>query len=468
MKHIIKSSIIGVISIIGSISVVCHSETLEQIYRLALENDHTLKAAKARFAADKEAKNLALAGLLPSLNGSYQWSDSSTETSGTNFDVDSQTFNIFDGIEQNDETRGFSIGLEQPIIDFAAWSDFKAGSYSGKIASLEYARAQQSLIIRSATAYLNVLEAYDSLQTALAEEKAFKQQLEQSKKRFEVGLTAITEVHESQAAYDSSVAGRLSAEGLYTIAFENLEVLTGKQISVLAPLDDNFPVVLPDPLDRQQWVDYSMENNLPLKIFLLLKKNARATANARRADHYPTVTGNIRYSDTTSDSENQDAQGSLVRGSLESTNTSFGITVNIPIYNGGAVSSSRRRANRLFIEASENYSQAQRDLVQEARSVHLNVVTGVATVKARKQATVSNKSALDATQSGYEVGTRDLVDVLNAQRNLFAAQRDYQEALYDYILFTLAQKEVAGTLNDKHIAELNQWLDTDKTIHYSF
>ncbi len=463
MKQFIKTSVVGVIAALGGFYLNCHAETLEEIYQLALENDHTYKAAKARLAADKEAKNLARAGLLPRINGSFSLTESETERSGQQ--VGFQVIPSSSGDTDNTDasTTNYAITLEQPIIDFSAWNDFKAGAFSAKTAALEFAIAEQSLIIRAATAYFDVLEAYDRLQTALAEEKAFKQQLEQSQKRFEVGLTAITEVHESQAAYDSAVAGRLSAEGLYSIAFENLEVITGKQIESLSPLKENFPVVLPDPLDRKEWVKFSLSNNLNLKISSLNAKSAKATAKARKADLYPVVTGNLSYSNSNDDG---DFNGDPFENDTEVT--SFGVTVTVPLYNGGSRWASRRQANQASIQAEEIYLQTQRDTVQNARSVHLNVVTGVATVKARKQATTSNQSALDATQSGYEVGTRDLVDVLNAQRNLFAAQRDYQEALYDYILFTLNQKEVAGTLESKHISELNQWLDSAKSIKYSF
>ena len=466
MKSLFTGFFAGAVFVASGFTYYCQAETLDEIYQLALANDHNYRAAEAKFAADKEAKNLARAGLLPRINGSYSWTDTEDETSGTQANFDPGQLRFVSNplqIETHNVRSGYAVSLDQPLFNFAAWNDYKAGSHSAKIAALELSIARQSLIIRTATAYFNTLEAYDSLQTAIAEEKAFSQQLEQSRKRFEVGLTAITEVHESQAAYDSSVAGRLSAEGLFGIAFENLEVITGKPIHSLSPLKSDFPVLLPEPLDRKEWVAFSVENNLSLQISSQTVKQARSTLKARRADHYPTIDGQISYSSFNTDGETGGSESDVDRDT-----TSFGITLSVPIYNGGSVSAARRQASQQHIQAKENYLQAQRNTIQDARSNHLSVVTGVATVKARKQAITSSQSALDATQSGYEVGTRDLVDVLNAQRNLFAAQRDYQDALYDYIIATLNQKEVAGTLTAKHINELNDWLDKGRTVTYSF
>ena len=459
MKHLLARATVGALLFSG-ISLHCYSETLEEIYKLALENDHTYKAAEANLKAGKENKNLGRAALLPQINGNYNWNDNHEWKDGNELNQDRTALVEVDTPAFGTKNSGYSVTLSQPLFNLAAWHGYKQLNYVVAISKVEFEAAKQSLILRTATAYFDALQADESLATAVAEEKAFAQQLEQSRKRFEVGLTAITEVHEAQAAYDSAVANRLIAEGQLGIAFEALEVITGSPIAKLSPLKTQFPVSQPEPQDRKEWVNFALENNLTLQSTSLNAKSARANVNVKKSDHLPTVTGSLSYSNNNyTDDVNQD---------IDTQSRSVSVTVNVPIFAGGSTSASRRQAHQEYLAAKENLYQAQRDTVQSARSSHLSVVTGVASVKARKQAITSNQSALDATQSGYEVGTRDLVDVLNAQRNLYRAQRDYQEALYTYILNTLSLKEVAGLLSDNDISELNKWLDETKSVSYSF
>lgn len=458
MKRIIR----GVAMTLATSGLFVHAqaETLEEVYLLAVENDHAYKIAQARFAEGEQTKEIARSALLPSINGGLSWNDRVINRSGVGFNPNEGSFGAFEQ-EFDTTTTGWEVGLRQTLFDLSIWNTFKSGASQAKLAAAEFRSAEQDIIIRAASAYLDVLRAKDAYETSKAEERAFEQQLEQSRKRFEVGLTAITEVHEAQAAYDSSVANRLITDGQLTIAFEALEVITGKQISQVVPLKEDFPVVPPTPAERKAWVDFAMENNLDLLIQSLASESADYNAKAQKAGHYPTITGDLSYGDSTETDNNLDTD-------LDSDTASITLTLNVPIYNGGGISARRKQAAQQAIQARENFYLTQRNTVQSARSAHLSVVTSVATVKARQQAITSNQSALDATQSGYEVGTRDLVDVLNAQRNLYEAERVYQDALYSYILFTLSLKEVAGLLEAKDILELDQWLDSQATVDYTY
>lgn len=431
-----------------AVSSFSYAETLNEIYQQALQNDHQFKAANAAYLAGKEAKKIGLAGLLPQVNGEYGITDGEFDEEGVRFGQPvNQTI--------QSERDGYSITLTQPLFDMSRWHAYKRGKLDSKVAKAEFEASRQLLIRRVAEAYLNSLRAVDNYQTALAEENANSHQLEQTRKRFEVGLTAITDVHEAQAAYDNSLARRLLQEGNVVISFEALEVITGQSYQYLAPLKEDFPITPPAPLDRQEWVQFSMENNFTLAAASLRAESLRQAAKVARSAHLPTVDGRATFSDSTSS------------GAFSDTDTDgheVAITVSVPIFSSGSVSASRRQAAQRYYESRENFFQAKRDTVQNARSSHLTVVTDVATVRARRQAITSSQSALEATQAGYEVGTRDLVDVLIAQRTLYTAQRDYSDALYTYIQDTLRLKEVAGILTEKDIVELDNWLDTNKRV----
>jgi outer membrane protein len=301
----------------------------------------------------------------------------------------------------------------------------------------------------------------DTLETAIAEQNAFAHRLEQTKQRFDVGLTAITEVHEAQAAYDSAVASALEARGSLSINYEALEVLTGKPEDSIAPLSDKFPVVNPTPADRAEWVNFALKNNYALKAARLNADAASATANARRSDHLPTVDARLGYNDIDSDGTQLDADSNgFMHSPFDRTNegSSVRVGVNIPIFSGLRTSSTARQAIAQSLQAEEQFNNAQRNTIQSTRGLHLSVETDVARVVARKQATISNQSALDATQSGYEVGTRNLVEVLIAQRNFYQARRDYSNALYDYVIDSIRLREVAGMLTPADIQEVDKWL----------
>lgn len=444
---------------LSGISALTQASTLQEIYDQALLNDHTYRAAQANLEAGRENTKLGRANLLPKINAQGDWEDSTTNQDGVSFN---EIAGELSPVEQESDTTstGYAINLVQPLFDMNAWHTYKRSKAFTYIAEAEFKLTEQDLILRASQAYFDTLQAADNLETAKAEENAFSHQLEQTRQRFEVGLTAITEVHEAQAVYDSAVAERFIAEGRLGIAFEGLEVITGRPHYQLSPLKQDLPVTPPTPADRSAWVDLAMQNNYTLQIASLNADAAKQNSKAQKAGHYPKLTGKLSYSNY--NSEVSGAAGTLE--DMDTENQSIGVTLTIPIYNGGGISASRRQAAKQFVAAREQLSQAQRDIVQTTRSIHLTVTTSVTTVKARAQAITSNRSALEATQAGYDVGTRDLVDVLNAQRNLYRAQRDYYDALYAYVISALRLKQAAGTLSPNDVTELNQWLDTTQKV----
>ena len=425
------------------------ADSLNDIYQAALQNDPVLRAARASFNAEREAKNISRAALLPrlSISGDY------TEVEQNENALTSPTLGLIDS-----ETTAYNATLSQAIFDMPSWYNFQGAKKLSQSARAQFAADQQSLIIRVSQAYFTVLRAYDNLQTRNAEELAIQRQLEQTRERFEVGLLPVTDVHEAQAAFDDAAVNRLEARSAVNIAFEGLQVLTGQDHQVLAGLKDNFTASAPVPETNEDWVDLALANNFQLKVAELGKDAAYNQAKAAAAVRLPKISGRASYYDS-------DAEGTNLGNPFESLQDGhqYVISISMPIW-GGGVDAQRRQAKQRSIQSAESYTAAKRNTVQSARSKHQSVITNAARVKARRQAITSADSALSATQAGYEVGTRNIVDVLVAQRTLYRAKRNYANARYDYILSMMALKEVAGQLSPEDIASLNAWLDPKLVI----
>jgi outer membrane protein len=441
-----KSKLYLAIGLLAFVPFGASANSLLDIYDLALKNDAQLKADKAGYEAGKELGNIARAGLLPQINATYTAYDKN--------DTDiTDKLNALQTGNTNSKTTGWNVTLNQPLFDLSAWYVYKQGQKLSAQAEAQFGADQQSLIVRVATAYFNVLRSVDKLETTIAEQNAFAHQLDQVKQRFDVGLTAITDVHEAQAAYDSAVAASLEARGSLSINYEALEVLTGKAEDQIAPLSDKFPVVNPTPADRAEWVSFALKNNYNLKATRMRADAADANADAARSEHLPTVNATLGYAKHDSDGDRY-----KVPFDTNTDGNTVSVNVNIPIFSGLRTSSSARQAVSQGLQAQELFNSAERNTIQNARALHLSVETDVARIAARKQATVSNQSALEATQAGYEVGTRNLVEVLQAQSKLYQARRDYANALYDYVIDTIRLREVAGMLTPADVQEVDKWL----------
>lgn len=448
------------------VSTHSSAETLSDIYAQAVQNDPQLRAAKAVYLADRENQNIARGALLPNITASGSYTTS--ETDGSSQFVFGSITAGREGTEETD-LENYEVSLNQAIFNLPAWFEFRSGQQIGKQARAEFGAAQQQLITRVASAYFNVLRANENLETAVAEQTAIERQLQQTRERFEVGLLPITDVHDAQAVFDNARVNTLEAKSALDIAFESLQVLTGQYHQVLAGLAANFPISDPTPATAQAWVDFSLENNFALKAAAYGAEAANAIAKARKYAHLPKVSGTASYYDNYSDSEvngvdletNESFSNPQV---IDQDGHAFGIQVQMPLFSGGTISASRRQAQQQHIAAKESLLATRRSTVQQARSQHLRVLTNVARVSARKQAITSAESALEATQAGYDVGTRNIVDVLLAQRTLYQARRDYANARYDYIDSILALKETAGQLSPEDLYNLNAWLDPQISV----
>mgnify|MGYP000633919808 CR=1 FL=1 len=424
------------------------AENILEIYQDAVNNDLVMRAAKAELRAGQEEANIALGALLPQIGAGASYSDSES----TNENPNNANTGVLDS---SSVSTSWSIGLQQSLFDMGKWYTFKSSQKLSEQAEISFRQNQQSLIVRTTTAYLDVLRAHNNLESSIAEEKAVKQQLDQTQQRFDVGLVAITDVHESRAIYDLAQVSRLTYEGVLETSYEGLTVLTGRMYTNIQPLLKNIPITLPNPAERSAWQELAIQGNLDLRKARLASQAAELGAKAAASLHLPTVTASISHNESSLDEGTQFGQD---LSGMETTGDSISINLQIPIFSGGTISANRRKSYAQFDQARETLGAAERGITQQIRAAHIAVLTSIQEVAARKQSITSAQSAVDAIQAGYNYGTRNIVDVLNAQRNLFSAQRDHANARYDYILRLLELKQAAGVLTPADIQGLNQWI----------
>ena len=423
------------------------AENILDIYNEALENDPTFKAAEYSYLSDKQIVVQGRAALLPSItiSGSTNWNEYYQN------DILQQDYNSFSK----------SARVSQPLFRLDTWFNFKRSKSLTDAAEADFAYEQQNLLLRTAELYFGVLRAIDNLNAAISEEKAIKKQLDQAQQRYEVGLSAITGVQEAQLAYDLSKAARINNEGNLFSAREALNALIGREIFSLDELGEGLEISNPYPNSKEEWVKLALENNYQLKAADLRKNAAKSNARSAASDRLPKI--DIVGAGSESETNQFNYEGFSINGQgipvpAVTGRRNYSIQLSMPIFQGGAVYSKRKQAYAQYNEADENTLFAERRIIQEVRSQFSNVVTLVANVTAQQQAVISATSALEATQVGYKVGTRNVVDLLQAEKNLYSAEKNLANAKYDYILANLRLALAAGTISPSNIVEINNLL----------
>lgn len=452
MKKTLASLVVGFAC--SATSIAAFADDLLQVYQQSLTNDPVLLKAAAQFEASKEGIEQARSALLPQINatGSYTLSESESIASANN------SLGLPAGTVYSTDTDNISYGarLEMQLYHHDTWLRLDNAEKSAHQADLNYQIAKQDLIIRVTEAYFNLLSTKDDLEFAEAQKVAIERQLEQTKQRFSVGLTAITDVHEAQAEYDDSVTQVIRAQNSIYNAEEALRVLTNiypTNISVLNT--ERFSASRPMPDSANEWQQTAEAKSMDLIAQKVSVDIAKENINIARSGHYPTLDLNGRYtkSEDTIEVENFPE---VERPSLDSH--SIGITLTVPIFSGGATSSAVRKAQHDYVAASQDMALTYRSVVRDTRNAYNTVIAGVSAIKALEQSVLSAEKALEATEAGFEVGTRTIVDVLNSTRSLYNAKRNLSSTRYDYILAVLALKRAGGTLTEQDISDINQGL----------
>ena len=443
-----------------------NAATLLEIYQQALQSDPQIHEAEARRLAALEATPQARSALFPQVtaDGTYTVAESSGPISQIN--PVTGEFETFDATIETD-VFNWSLTMTQTIFSWDRIVGLRQADKTVARAEAVREAAQQDLIIRVAQRYFDVLAAEDRLTSIHADRTAIARRLEQAKQRFEVGLIAITDVQESQAAYDQSVADEIAAKRSLATAREFLREITGEYISDLSAPKEEFPLQTPAPNNEREWVDLSLSQNLSLVASRLDEKLARDEISFRRNGHYPSLNLVASTSESETDRTFSTPLGSGT-DSLTNPTDSIALQLSIPIFAGGGTSSRVREAVYLHRASREQLQRVTRETERQARDAYLGVLSEISRVQALKQAVASSRTALEATQAGFDVGTRTIVDVLNSQFALYAAITNYEQSRYDYILNVLRLKQAAGTLQVQDLEEIDKWLTDRKSPEEAF
>ena len=458
-----RTKFIGILLFSSLGSSLSYGDDLVTILQLALDNDPSLKQAQASYRANRENVIQSRSSMLPSLGVG---AGTSRLTSGY---TDSQYINMTNPLTgetvrtkvRDDHSfrpginnHNWGVSLTQSVFNLPNWYSFQSAEATDRAAAVNLAAQEQDLIMRVASAYFDVLRAQDLLETNIQEEEAAQRSLEQTQQREAVGLVAITDVYDSQAAYDLARNTTILQQDFLRSRYEALEAITGQGHPDIDELLDNFPIVEVEG-NLNQWETQADNNSLAIAAAEFNLDASRQTLRARKSDGLPTLDlqgfyGHIVTAPIVS-------QGIQIGGGA-SDRTQLALNLNIPLYTGGTLSSRKRAAEYNVVAAQESLELTKRELTQNIRNAYRRVNTDVLVVAQRQQSITSAQSALDATELGAEVGTRNIVEVLLARENLFRALRMYADARYTYVIDTLVLKQIAGILTPQDIIELNEWL----------
>lgn len=419
---------------------------LLEVYEQARQEDRELRTAEARYRSTLQNRPLARSALLPQLNAS---------ATGSAFR------NSYDDLPTIDGQRTeFGLSLEQSVYDRRNFVALAQADLQIARAEAELEDARQDLILRVAEAYFEVEAARESLEFNKAEVEAIERQLEQTERRFDVGLVAKTDVLEARAQRDLAEAERISAENRLDVAHEDLTVITNEAWSDLEGLREDVDLEMPEPRDPEAWAETAVENNLALIAERFASETALEEIRRQRAEGLPNLGLSASVSEV--DLHNVDGGGgtqSTGSSFLEGTESQIALRLEIPLYTGGRVTAGTRQAREDFQAAQEGVALTERRTVQNARSSYMTVEATGSRVRALEQALISTQSAFEAAEAGFEVGTRTQVDVLLALRDVYAAERDFAEARYDFLIESLRLQRASGQLSRASLETINRLLE---------
>jgi outer membrane protein len=439
-----------------------HAEDLLQTYELARTSDPQLSAAESSTLATKEGAVQARAALLPQIDGSATISRSritSPRGSIIQNPDDPNSPIISTGGETESTSRRFGVNVDQMIYDRGNFTRLRSQRALSRAADFQLESAGDSLTTRTSAAYFNVLVAIETLAAAEAQETALKKQFDFADKRLEVGLAPITDVYEARVQYDGARANTIVTRNALEDAYQALIELTGQPVRNLKGLPEDFSPALPVEQSAESWVSAAIENNPALVAKQFQVESAAANVETARAGHWPRLYLSGGYSDSKSWVNSGDSgTGS---GDNESRGPNLGLTLSVPIFSGGLVSSQVRQAIANRDVAADELEQQKRALVRNTRNAYQTLVAGISEVEARKAAVFSARSAYDASQVGLEVGTRTVLDVLNNQQTLFNAEREYALSRYNFLQNRLLLEQAAGSLDVVDVQDINRLLTAD-------
>ena len=437
---------VGVPLLLGSFGAL--ADNLLEVYRKAQERDPTYRAAVHALQAARERVPQARAGLMPAVN----LVGASSQQSGQ------AAFSEAPYVDRNVRSRSWNLQLTQPLWRAASWVALGQAGQQEVLAEAQFRQAEQELMLRTALVYLDVLVAQEAERVARLQIGAVEQQLGLARRNFEVGTATVTDVHEAKSRLDLSRAQAVAAASDTENKRAELARILGDSGARLARLHDNGRLPGLQPETVQPWVDSAREQSLQVRIALTALDVADREIAKNRAAHLPTL-------DLTAGYGTNFTSGSITSPADIATRTrsgQVGLNLNIPLYAGGAVQARVREATALKDKAGEELEAARRQAITQARQAFTGVINGVAQVEALESAISSSKSSLDANKVGYRIGTRINIDVLNAEQQLYAAQRDWHRARAETLMQGLRLKASNATLGESDLQAINDLLETER------
>jgi outer membrane protein len=421
-----------------------HAEDLAQVYLMSRNSDPKFQAARFDFEAAAYAAPEALAAMLP--NATLEFSSTNTDqkilsSQNTVFATGRSRF--------GGQDRTFSI--TQPIFKLSAWLGYDQAQVKVKQAAATFGAAEQDLMLRTATAYLNVLAARDALGFAKSEGDAIKRQLELVQQRYSSGLVAIASLHDAKARYAIKEADVVGAQNDLDDKLQALRELTGKVLTRLKPLRDDIPLEQPDPNDVNRWVETALRQNLLLEARRQAVEVAREEVGRQRAAHAPVI-------DLVATQDRKNTGGSLFGGGSDVSTTDIMVRLSVPIYAGGLPTALSREAVKRYQSSLEDLERDSRQVERQTRAAFQGLTGGVVRIQALAQGVISSESARELKVEGYKSGLETVLQVLDAERDLYAAKRDSAKARYDFLLNKLRLKQAAGTLSEADLMAINRLL----------
>ncbi|MEJ2669118.1 MAG: TolC family outer membrane protein [Gammaproteobacteria bacterium] len=421
---------------------------LANIYQLAHVHDAQYQQALLSIDADSYQLQATVSGLKPklSLSGNVTHSHSNITSSANG-----------DDITQSGTSREYALNLSQTVFDVSDLNAYQQGQVGLKALRAELNQIKQEFIIRVSDTYLDTLLAQDDLNLAKRQERTLKKQVTQARERFDVGLVSVTDVLDAQARFDAAQVSTLSAENQLATAQENLLLLTGKPVKRIATLAKDFPIQTPSATVNE-WITLATENNPPLQQAIATLEQTRLQKNLAKSAYLPTIDLFSRYGTSMGYQSGFDQPDQRV--------TSIGVSIEMPLYLGGSIGLAKKESQRRWMAAKHALAATRRTLERDITTLHAQLLTDIRRVKAQNKSVQSNTSALEATEAGYDAGTRSIVYVLLDQQNVFAAERDYAQFRYDYIKRFLRIKQTIGDLHSGTLTEINKWFTDSSPLEH--
>lgn len=414
---------------------------LQQLYDKALAQDATIRASRAALASGQERLPQARAQLLPAVQASLSRNRNSLDTTSPNL-LGQDTTTSSDYL-----SFGKSVTLRQPLFSLQRYYQYQQARDLVLDAEATHQRNLQDLVVRVGGAYMEALLTADQLRLVQAQKQQYTAVLDAARKALAAGSGTRTDIDDAQARLDMAIADELQAQQNVDYTRRQLEILVNEPVGRLSALDPKRAQALPRPLGSlDDWLRLALEQSPDLRSLQARLDAAEKEIAKARAGHAPTLEGVLQWSD--SGNEN------VTRLNSRFVNSAIGVQLQVPIYQGGAVSSQVRQSVAEKTRAEEALEAGRREMSLRVHKEYRGVSEGELRIRALEQALRSAEQLLVSTQRSRQAGVRTTLDVLNAEQQLATVSRDLMQARYLTLVSRLRLYALSGMAPEQAIAEI--------------